>query len=74
MRLSLPYGKLITALVCASAASGAVMLTGLGVFLMLVFSAVVFFGVYFVLLLTMKERLLMEILQQLFEKLKSMGQ
>lgn len=64
------YIKIIIAIVLASLASGWVTLLNLHVFITLVISAILFFGVYGVALIVTKEKLVIEILTQIFNKLR----
>ena len=62
--LKIPYLKILLALIGGCAASVWVLFTGLGDFLSLLISAVLFFGVYYVLLLVQKEPLTRELTGQ----------
>ena len=64
------YIKIIIAIVLASFASCWVNLLNLHVFITLVISAILFFGVYGVVLIITKEKLVIEILTQIFNKLR----
>lgn len=64
------YIKIIIAIVLASLASSWVSLLNLHVFITLVISAILFFGVYGVALIITKEKLVIEILTQIFNKLR----
>lgn len=64
------YLKIILAIVLASLASFWVTALNLHVFITLVISAILFFGVYGLVLIIMKEKLVVEILTQIFNKLK----
>ena len=64
------YLKIIIAIICASFASFWVVLLNLHVFITLVISAVLFFGVYGIVLIITKEKLVIEILSQILNKLK----
>ena len=55
------YGRIVIALILATAASLWIKMLGLGLFLTLVISAVLFFGVYGVYLLIRKEEMIVEI-------------
>ena len=55
------YGRIVIALILATAASLWIKMLGLGLFLTLVISAVLFFGVYGVYLLICKEEMIVEI-------------
>ena len=65
---SIHYFKLIVALVLGSTASLWVKSLGLGSFVSLVISAILFFGVYGVFLLLTKEELVVEVFNQVMEK------
>ena len=64
------YLKIILAIILASLASFWVTALNLHVFITLVISAILFFGVYGLVLIIMKEKLVIEILTQIFSKLK----
>ena len=64
------YLKIILAIIIASLASFWVTALNLHVFITLVISAILFFGVYGLVLIIMKEKLVVEILTQIFSKLK----
>lgn len=64
------YLKIILAIIIASLASFWVTALNLHVFITLVISAILFFGVYGLVLIIMKEKLVIEILTQIFSKLK----
>ena len=64
------YLKIILAIILASLASYWVTALNLHVFITLVISAIFFFGVYGLVLIITKEKLVIEILTQIFSKLK----
>ena len=64
------YLKIILAIIIASLASFWVTALNLHVFITLVISAILFVGVYGLVLIIMKEKLVIEILTQIFSKLK----
>lgn len=66
---SVKYWKIITGIVIASAVSILTKYLHVRVFITLVISAIVFFGIYFVFLLITKEKLISEIMNQIKEKL-----
>jgi len=65
------YYKLIIAVLLASVCSYWVLGTGLGNFMTLAVSAVIFFGVYAIVLLILKEEMILQIFEQLKDKVMS---
>lgn len=66
---SIHYGKIFTGLVLGSAASLWVKTLGLGSFVTLLISVILFFGIYGLLLLITKEELIMEMYNQVIGKI-----
>ena len=64
------YWKMIIAMIAGSAASLWVIRLDIGNFLMLLIAAVLFFGVYLIILLLLKELLVKEIVSQILSKIK----
>lgn len=67
---TMPYGKLLAALVLGSLLAGSIYLVSMNYFLTLLCSAVVFFFVYYLVLVLMKESLVMELSEQVLGKLR----